>query len=285
MILARDTVTLPVRAADGTVHGATSGAGDAVPAWQRWYDYGIGLFRESGRGTGRGALRQADEAFAELERMAPSLGALARARLAIREGRLDDASALLAVAARGEAGAAGAPAASPWSLAYFTALVDKQNGNFAPAIEGFERVRATDFAGARERGFGFSIDARVRDELAETLLELAQVAEGDERAATAARALAVARESLAVDPEQAHAWWLVNRAATLAGDESAAADARERHARYKPDDNARDTAVRLARERYPWADAAAEATVLYPLRREGRHLGDLLPGTRVEVPR
>ena len=49
-----------------------------MPAWQRWYDYGIGLFRESDRGTGRGALRQADEAFVELARMAPSLGALAR---------------------------------------------------------------------------------------------------------------------------------------------------------------------------------------------------------------
>ena len=282
LVLARDRVTLPVRAQDGTVHGATSGAADAVPAWQRWYDYGIGLFRESDRGTGRGALRQADEAFVELARMAPSLGALARARLAIREGRLDDASTLLGDAARGESGGAGAPAASPWSLAYFTALVDKQNGNFAAAVDGFERVRATDFAGARERGFDFSIDTRVLNELAETLLERAQVAEGEERAAIAGRALAVTRESLAVDPEQAHAWWLVNRAATLGGDEATAAEARERHARYKPDDNARDTAVRLAREKYPWANAAAEATVVYPLQREGRFVGELVPGTRVE---
>jgi len=283
LILARDRATLPVRAKDGTVHGATSGAGDAVPAWQRWYDYGIGLFREADRGAGRGALRQADEAFIELARLAPSLGSLARARLAIREGRLDDAAALLSEAARGEAGDAGAPAASPWGLAYFTALVDKQNGNFAPAIAGFERVRTTDFAGARERGFDFSIDTRVLNELAETLLERAQVAEGGERSATAGRALAVARESLAVDPEQAQAWWLVNRAATLGGDEAAAAEARERHARYRPDDNARDRAVRLAREKYPWANAAAEATVLYPLQREGRFVGELVPGTRVDA--
>jgi cytochrome c-type biogenesis protein CcmH/NrfG len=95
----------------------------------------------------------------------------------------------------------------------------------------------------------------------------------------------VARAALEVDPEHAQSWWLVNRAATELGDEATAANAREKHARYKPDENARDRAVRLAREKYPWANAAAEATVLYPMQREGRLTGDLLPGTRVEVPK
>jgi len=283
MVLARDRVTLPVRARDGVVHGVASAAADAVPAWQRWYDYGIGLFREADRGAGRGALRQADEAFVELSKLAPSLGALARARLAIREGRLDDASAMLAIAAQGEKGDAGAPAAPPWSLAYFTALVDKQNGNFARAAEAFDRVRTTDFAGARERGFNFALDTRVLNELSETLLEQALVEQGESRTALVNRALSVARAALEVDPEHAQAWWLVNRAATELGDEATAANAREKHARYKPDENARDRAVRLAREKYPWANAAAEATVLYPMHREGRMVGDLLPGTRVEV--
>ncbi|MFN9076606.1 MAG: hypothetical protein ACK5WX_04170 [bacterium] len=283
MVLARDRVSLPVRARDGVVHGVASAAADAVPAWQRWYDYGIGLFREADRGAGRGALRQADEAFVELSKLAPSLGALARARLAIREGRLDDASAMLAIAAQGEKGDAGAPAAPPWSLAYFTALVDKQNGNFARAAEAFDRVRTTDFAGARERGFNFALDTRVLNELSETLLEQALVEQGESRTALVNRALSVARAALEVDPEHAQAWWLVNRAATELGDEATAANAREKHARYKPDENARDRAVRLAREKYPWANAAAEATVLYPMHREGRMVGDLLPGTRVEV--
>jgi hypothetical protein len=283
LVLARDRVTLPVRARDGVVHGAAAAAADGVPAWQRWYDYGIGLFREADRGSGRGALRQADEAFAELAKVAPSLGALARARLAIREGRLDDASMLLAVAAQGEKGDGGAPAAPPWTLAYFTALVDKQNGNFARAVEAFERVRTTDFAGARERGFDFALDTRVLSELSETLLEQALVEQGESRTALANRALSVARAALEVDPEHAQAWWLVNRSATELGDEATAANAREKHARYKPDENARDRAVRLAREKYPWANAAAEATVLYPMQRDGRLTGDLRPGTRVEV--
>jgi len=259
LVLARDEVLLPVRASDGRVHGAVAGAADAVPEMQRWYDYGIGLFRESDRGTGRGALRQADEAFARVSEMDAALGALARARLAVREGRLDDASRAL-----GQAAAAGSKI--PWTVAYFTALVDKQNGNFAKAAEGFRRVLTTDFAGARERGFDFSRDVRVQNELAETLLESALAANGDDaRLALAREALTVARQSLDIDPEQAQAWWFVNRACEMLGDANGAKSARDEHARYKPDENARDRAVRLAREKYPWADAAAEATVIYSL--------------------
>jgi tetratricopeptide (TPR) repeat protein len=278
MVLARDEVRLPVRGRDGRVHGAVARAADAIPEWQRWYDYGIGLFRESDRGPGRGAIRQADEAFERVASFEPAVGALARARVAVREGRLDDAAALLV-----KAGGDGVK--SPWTVAYFTALVDKQNGNFAKAAEGFRRVLATDFAGARERAFDFSIDVRVLNELSEVLLEQA-LAVPDEtgRGALAREAREVAQRSLQVDPEQAPAWWFVNRACEMLGDAEGAAAAREEHARYKPDENARDRAVRLARERYPWADAAAEATVIYSLGRVGRFEGDLLPGTRVEVP-
>ncbi len=266
MVLARDAVTLPVKARDGRVYGPVAAGSDPVPEAERWYDYGIGLFREGDRGAGRGALRQADEAFARLEELSPALGSLARARLAVKEGRLDDAAAALA-----KASAAGHPA--PWTLAYYTALVDKQNGNFDKAIEGFRRVLATDFSGARDRGFDFSIDTRVLNELAETALEA-------QRPEVAKEAL---EESLAVDPEQARAWWLMNRASEALGDAAAAEAARAKHAIFKPDENARDVAVRLARRKYPWADAAAEATVIYRLQREGAPTGDLRPGTRIEV--
>ena len=40
------------------------------------------------------------------------------------------------------------------------------------------------------------------------------------------------------------------------------------HARYKADDNAQGRAVRLARQKYPAANHAAEAVVRYPLQRE-----------------
>ncbi|MGA1467630.1 MAG: hypothetical protein ACO38V_08320, partial [Phycisphaerales bacterium] len=54
-----------------------------------------------------------------------------------------------------------------------------------------------------------------------------------------------------------------------AGDAAAAAEALAEHAKYKPDDNARDRAVALARQRYPAANHAAEPVVVYDLQREG----------------
>jgi hypothetical protein len=56
---------------------------------------------------------------------------------------------------------------------------------------------------------------------------------------------------------------------TELGDETKAAEHQQLHARFKPDDNAADRAVRLAREKYPPANHAAEAVVIYPLQRPG----------------
>jgi len=50
------------------------------------------------------------------------------------------------------------------------------------------------------------------------------------------------------------------------GDRKNARKHREAHDRYRPDDNARERAVRLARQRYPAANHAAEALVIYPLK-------------------
>ncbi|RLS67033.1 MAG: hypothetical protein DWH97_02335 [Planctomycetota bacterium] len=287
MILTRDSITLPVQDRDGVVHGKTTMDARAFPPWQRWYDYGIGLLREADRGAGRGAVRQAEEAFVEVETLVPSVGALAQARLQIREGRLDEAAASLARASTAAAG--GAIPSTPWTITYFTALADKQNGNFSAAIEGFQRVLATDFAGARERGFDFSIDTRVLNELAETTLEAARLERGESQRAHVVQLLEQSqqslRASLKVDPEQAQAWWLLARACDELGQVDEAKVAREQHAKYKLDENARDRAARLAREKYPWADHAAEATVFYDLMRPERFVGGLLPGTRLEVPK
>ncbi|HJS08601.1 MAG TPA: hypothetical protein VJ809_13110, partial [Pirellulales bacterium] len=52
------------------------------------------------------------------------------------------------------------------------------------------------------------------------------------------------------------------------GDETKAEDHRQAHQRFKLDDNAADKAVRLAREKYPAANHAAEALVIYSLHRQ-----------------
>jgi hypothetical protein len=66
---------------------------------------------------------------------------------------------------------------------------------------------------------------------------------------------------------------------TELGDEPQAAHYRQLHARYKPDDNAADLAVQQARRKYPAANHAAEAVVIYPLQRPGA------PGLPAEVAR
>lgn len=280
MVLARDEVALPVRAADGTVYGDATGEPSPIPEWERHYDYGTGLFREGDRGMGRGALRQAEEAFERVRALAPPVGALALARLRFAEGRLDEAAASLAEAAAADAPS---PPPSPWTIAYLSALVDRQNGRPEKALANLRRVAATDFEGARERGFDFSRDVRVWNEIAESALELASLAgDGDpaSRLAALAEAESALRASLAIDSEQDVAWWLLNRTLEAKGDAEGAAEARARHAIHKPDETARERAVRAARAKYPWADHAAEATVIYDMQRADRFLGDLREGTR-----
>src|SRR5579871_1041787 len=93
--LASDQVTLPL--AGGSP--APSQAEPRIDLWQRWNDYGIGLLRKGGRGE----LRQAEAAFAQVEQLGRGDGALNIARVDLREGRLDEAAAALVRAASARA--------------------------------------------------------------------------------------------------------------------------------------------------------------------------------------
>jgi hypothetical protein len=53
------------------------------------------------------------------------------------------------------------------------------------------------------------------------------------------------------------------------GDDEKSREHERLHLRYKLDDNAQGRAERLAREKYPAANHAAEAVVKYPLQRPG----------------
>ena len=109
-------------------------AAPAQPAWERWNDYGIGLLLEGNAGSEKGELRQAEAAFAEVERLGRPEGPLNLARVYHKEGRLDDA-----VAALGRARAAGA---APWTVAWLTGLVNKENGHLDDAVANFEAALA-----------------------------------------------------------------------------------------------------------------------------------------------
>lgn len=259
--IAEDRVLLPVAGTAAPASAEAPPVVQPVPPWQRWNDYGIGLLRKGGSGQ----LRQAEEAFRRVEALGRADGPLNLARVYLREGRLDDAVASL------ERAAAHEPAAPPWSVAWFTAQVNRQNGFLDEAIAGFRDLAETRYADARRRGFDFSSDYRLLNALGETLLERSRLERGEASAAGRDLLLREAvdwyQRSLRLDPENVAAHYGVAQAYALLGDEPAAARHRALHSRYKPDDNARDRAVSLARRRDPAADHAANPVVVYDLQR------------------
>ncbi|HEX4597943.1 MAG TPA: multiheme c-type cytochrome, partial [Burkholderiaceae bacterium] len=265
--LAADRIVFPVQGAAGAAENATSG----IDPWQRWNDYGIGLFRKGGRGE----LRQAEAAFAEVEKLGHGDGALNQARVQLREGRLDEAGASL-----GRAAGARMPA-YPWSITWFSGLVNKQNGQLDEAIRNFKDVIGTRFAEARKREFDFGKDYVALDELGQTLIERAKQERSPEqktrRQALLREAASWFERTLALDSEDLAAHYNLALIYEELGDGRHAADERGAYARYKPDDNARDTTVALARLRDPAANHAAEAVVIYELQRQGRYLADVGP--------
>jgi tetratricopeptide (TPR) repeat protein len=71
----------------------------AIPPWQRWNDYGIGLLNKGDKGSEKGELIQATHAFEQVEKLGRFDGPVNLARVYFKEGRLDDAVAALQRAA------------------------------------------------------------------------------------------------------------------------------------------------------------------------------------------
>ncbi len=135
-VLATDRVNLPVSG----MPSPPSDTPAAVATSERWNDYGIGLLRA---GSGKGQLRQAEHAFRQVEMQGRGDGALNLARVYFREGRLEEAADALLRASRGDHPAA------PWTIAWFSALIDRQNGHLAEAIRTLEAIVDTRFSEAQ----------------------------------------------------------------------------------------------------------------------------------------
>ncbi len=229
-----------------------------TPPWQRWNDYGIGLLAK----PDRGALRQAEAAFGQVAALGRAEGDLNLARVLIREGRLDEAGEALRRAAGN--------GAYPWSVAWFGALVDLQNGEFDAAIESLTALVETRFEEARRRGFDFSRDYRLLNTLGRTLFDRAKLSNSPTVERQWLEAAADRhRQALAVDPENVAAHYGMAQVAARLGDEATEDRHRRLHERYRPDDNAKDRAIAAARRRDPAANHAAEAVVVYDLQRPG----------------
>jgi tetratricopeptide (TPR) repeat protein len=261
LTLATDTVTLPVGSASVAPQERT------VDVWERWNDYGIGLLRKAGTSGPAGELRQAEGAFKRVEELGKADGPLNLARVYLREGRLEEAATALARASAHQ------PPANQWSVLWFSGLVNKQNGFLDEAIQDFEQLVTLDTEETRKREFDFSQDYRLLDELGQTLVERAKEERGPERKAEREALLRKARgyfeRTLAIDSEDLTAHYNMSLLLEELGEPELARKHQALHERYKPDDNARDRAVAVARRNDPAADHAAEAVVIYDLQREG----------------
>ncbi len=256
--IASDRITLPI----SNPPGETVVRPSPLDTWERWNDYGIGLLLEGTTGSEKGELRQAAAAFAEVERLGRPDGALNLARVFYKEGRLDEAAGALR-----RASAAGAP---PWTVAWLSGLVNKENGYLDQAIEDFERVLATGPSEVGARRFDFSVDYEVINELGQALFERAKLERGPSLEASRRqllqRSAAQFERTLQLDAENVTAHYVLSLIYGQLGEARRAAEHAALHARYKPDDNARDHAIATHRLANAAANHAAQSIVIYPLR-------------------
>ena len=256
--IASDQITFPV---EGAIEAA-SPKPSSIPEWQRWNDYGIGLLLEGNVGAEKGELIQAAQAFEQVEKLRRADGPVNLARVYFKEGRLDDAVAALNRAAQFD------PPAPRWTLAWFTGLVNKQNGHLDEAISQFRSILEDRSPELERRNLDFSKDYEVLNELGQTYFERAKTERANPERQRECLRLAVEalEKTVALDSENLTAHYTLALVYTQLGEEDKAAYHRREHHKYLPDYNAQDRAVSIARRANPAADHAAQATVIYSLR-------------------
>jgi tetratricopeptide (TPR) repeat protein len=262
-VIAEDHIVFPVVTKDGTrIEANTDSKKPIEPTWQRWNDYGIGLLL-----TGNAQLKQAAAAFAQVEALNRYDGPLNIARVLFAEGNLDGATAAIARAAAMD------PPPPAWTLAWLSGEVARQQSQFEEAEQNFKSVLYDDNTERRKRNFDFSLDYVVRNQLGATYLDLALAAEGNEDPSEKARYLELAKSEfervLTIDSENLMAHANLSTVYERLGDQAQAEFHRNLNLKYKADDNASNLARRPARQKYPAANRAAEAVVIYSMQRPG----------------
>ncbi|MCH2162681.1 MAG: hypothetical protein MK085_12520, partial [Phycisphaerales bacterium] len=189
----------------------------------------------------------------------------------LREGRIDDAGAALSRAA------ADPNLDRPWSVDWFSAQVERERGALDEAIVRLERVIDSRYPVAIERGYDFGKDERVLLELANTLFERSRLEQGEARDEMLRRVQSLCQRGLEMNPQRAGIWYTLSRASEVMGDEKLATQARTQFDLLRPDDNAADQAIQLARRNDPVANHAAEPIAIYDLSADPK-VGQVLQG-------
>ena len=256
-VMATDRVLLPLHAQYARLDNQP--LPDITPA-ERWNDYGIGLLREGNSGSSKGELRQAEQAFKQAEALGEGSAALNLARVYFKEGRLEEAATALRRASELKA--------PPWTIAWFSALIDRENGHLETASKTLEAIVNNRFADARQRGFDFSRDVRVLNELGRTLYERSRQQRGNRQRELLEQALTWFEKTLQTDPENLAAHYNIGQLHAQLGNTGKARHYRALHEKYRPDDHAVEQAVATHRRENPAADHAAAAIVIHDLGRQ-----------------
>jgi tetratricopeptide (TPR) repeat protein len=202
VVMATDRVRLPIE-------GGPKAENDPSPikeTWQRWNDYGIGLFLEGGdKGGQKGELKQAEPVFRKVADLGRADGWVNLARAYQREGRIEEAREALRRAAEHKEPAA------PWTINWLTGQINVRNGQFDEAIQNYEAVLATKIPA---RGFDFSRDYEVINALAQAFWAKSRPEDRDspERRELVHRAVSTYRRTLAIDSENVDAHYNLGRA-------------------------------------------------------------------------
>jgi tetratricopeptide (TPR) repeat protein len=261
LVLAEDEVTFPVEGVTAEVTNAKR----EIPEWQRWNDYGIGMLLK-----GKAALRQATEAFTQVEKLGRYDGPLNLARTLVAEagpGQLDAAAAAIQRASEFKD-----PQAPPWTMAWLSGVINRQQGQLESAEGNFRQVLEYRTEETIKRKFDFSKDYEVINLLGQTVFDRALQIRGEsrteERSARLKEAVEIFQKTLAIDSENVDAHYNLSQLYAQLNDKEKAAEHQALHEKYKIDDTARGEAVSKARQKYPAADFASEALVIYDLQRK-----------------
>jgi len=170
-------------------------------------------------------------------------------------------------------------------------VINRQQGRLDEAVLNLRSVLEDSTPEMRKRKFDFSLDYEVINLLGQTLFDLGRLRARQKRSEEATQhwrdAVARFQKTLTIDSENVTAHHNLQLLYTELGQPEKAAQHGRLHARYKVDDNAKGRAVRLARQKYPAANHAAEAVVKFSRHRSGAHglpvLNDALAAGRVEL--
>ncbi|HAH44460.1 multiheme c-type cytochrome [Gimesia sp.] len=255
--IASDTITFPIEGVTAEVENKKV----EIPVWQRWNDYGIGLFLK-----GKAELRQAAEAFEQVDQLNRYDGSLNLARVYFTEGRLEDAvNALKRTASFSD------PPAPPWTLAWLSGKVNQQQGHLEEAEKNFRSVLEDQTEERTRRGFDFSKDYVVINDLGQNLFDQAKRFRTEEnreqRDQLLNQAVEQFQKTLVLDPENVTAHYGLSLVYDQLEKPDLSDQHRKLHQKYKVDDTARGFSERKAREKYPAANHAAEQPVIYSLNR------------------